>query len=194
MPLMIGIVGVIPFSDCNLFCFSWHSLIEVSKSANLALNQSTVKLSRVNEFGCNLPNVSLSSSNDWSNWKTIGVAGDVLQSAIKYIIYFVMAMISNNRKIAVQYLLVFLREFSILFGRIHILQMIIYSLMNIHKIIGGKITMLYCIEQSILPRGNIALLNGLLMFQQSWQQNGTEIFLHLHGLTYQQHVFVMCQM
>lgn len=71
--------AIVPFS-ISLVCFSWHSFIEDSNSVSRNRNQSTVKLSTVSEFGCSLlPKESLSSMRDWSNWKTIGAAGEVLE-------------------------------------------------------------------------------------------------------------------
>lgn len=66
--------------------------------------------------------------------------------------------------------------------------------MDIRKIIRGKITVLHRVLQDILPSGNEALLNGLLMLQQAGQQNGAKIFLHFDRLVYKQHVFVVRQM
>lgn len=71
----IGVAGV-PDSVANLVCFSCVSLIEVSSSCSRDLSESTVKLSTVSEFGCNLPSVSSISVS--SNWNTIGNVGDVL--------------------------------------------------------------------------------------------------------------------
>lgn len=60
-----GVMVVVPLLSVIIFvCFSWHSLTEFSKSLRRDRNQSTVRLSTVNEFGCSLlPSVSLSSNN-----------------------------------------------------------------------------------------------------------------------------------
>lgn len=75
MPLVN--VGV-PFSNCILVCFSWHSLTDTSSSVSRVRNHWTVKLSTVNVFGWSFPSVSLSSISDWSNWNMTGVGGEVL--------------------------------------------------------------------------------------------------------------------
>lgn len=81
-------VKFVPFSICNFDCFSWHSLTDVSSSVSRFRSQSMVKLSTVNVFGCNFPNVSLSSMSVWSNWNTICVGGDVLFLVTNKLIHF----------------------------------------------------------------------------------------------------------
>lgn len=41
---------------------------------------------------------------------------------------------------------------------------------------------------------NETLLQRLLMLEQSWQKHRSKVFLHLHRLRDQQHVFVVSQM
>lgn len=77
-PFIVGVLGAeIPFSLQYFACRSWHSFTDASNSFSLVRSHSTVKLSTVNVFACNFPN--LSSIRPSSNWNKVGVGGQVLK-------------------------------------------------------------------------------------------------------------------
>jgi len=122
-----------------------------------------------------------------SNWKSSGVVGEVLGIKYGYKISMVIFMIKGY------YPLVFLGELAVLLGRIDGPYHSVDAFLDLLVFVGREIAILGRLLQDVAPQQDEALLDGLLMLQQSRQQNGAKVLLHFDGFRDGQHVLVVCE-
>ena len=88
----------------------------------------------------------------------------------------------------------FLSKFRVLLGRIDAAYHSVNAFLDLLEFVRGQIAVLCRLQQNVAPQEYEALLDGLLMLEETWQEYGAEILLDLNGLRDGQHVLVMCEM
>lgn len=85
----------------------------------------------------------------------------------------------------------FLGELAILLGRVNAAYHSVNALLDLLVLVRREITILGSLLEYIAPQQDEALLHGLLMLEQAWQQHQAKVLLHLDGLGDGQHVLVV---
>lgn len=75
----------------------------------------------------------------------------------------------------------FLGELAIFLGRIDVAYHSVDAFLDLLVLVGREISVLGRLLQDVAPQQDEALLDGLLVLEEAWQENCAEILLHFDG-------------